>query len=415
MKNILLILFLSVGFNALVKAQTLDGYKELAAKNNPSLQASYKNVEVALQKVAQVSNLPDPNLSLGYFITPVETRVGPQKIKLSLSEMFPWFGTLKAKKQEAALLADAHYQLFLNAQDKLYFKVASAFYPIVELEQLIVLESENIQILNSYKEIAQVKFQNGKGSLVDVLRAQMMLEDAQTNLEILEEKKVPLNAVLNALLNRPLNEPISVDANNFNSTIAPTLGEKDSVGANPLLEAAALKVKAAKENETIATKQGLPKLGLGVDYVFIGERVDLSMADNGKNVFMPMLSMSLPVFRAKHNAAKKTAQLRTEAFVLEKTALKNNLEASLEMELFRINQQSDLITLYQNQIQTTEQSLRLLYTSYGNSGSGFEEVLRMQQQKLKYEKLKISTTSQYWLSVEKMEYLTSNNTSKPKK
>lgn len=409
MKNILIILCISVGFNALVKAQSLDYYQELAAKNNPSIQAAYKNFEVALQRVAQASDLPDPNLSLGYFIAPVETRVGPQKMKLSLSEMFPWFGTLKAKKQEATLLADANYQLFLNAQNLLYFKVASAFYPIVELEYLMALERENIQILSSYKEIAQMKFQNGKGALVDVLRADMILQDALTNLQILEKKESPLKAALNALINRPVDAEIKVASTAFYSGLNADLEQKFSIDSNPLLEASALKVKAAKVNETIAVKQGLPKLGVGIDYVFLDERPDISLADNGKNVFMPMFSMSLPVFRAKHNAAKKSALLKTEAFNLQKQALKNSLEASVDMELFKLKQQADLIDLYQNQILSTEQSLRLLYTSYGNSGSGFEEVLRMQQQELKYEKLKITTTTQYWISKEKMGYLTSKN------
>merc|ERR1711974_383443 len=48
-----------------------------------------------MQKVAQVNNLPDPTFSFGYFISPVETRVGPQRAKVGLTQMFPWFGTLK--------------------------------------------------------------------------------------------------------------------------------------------------------------------------------------------------------------------------------------------------------------------------------------------------------------------------------
>lgn len=410
MKNSFLLLLICVSVNAFVNAQSLDKLKELAANNNSSLQATYKRFEAALERVVEVSDIPDPNLSLGYFIAPVETRVGAQKMKLSLSEMFPWFGTLKAKKQEATYAADVAYQGFIEAKNQLFFKVASAYYPRVELEQLMALELKNIQILSSYKEIAQMKFQNGKGAMVDVLRAEMMLQDAQTNIQILENKKTPLDATLNALLNRPLDTKITFENVDFNPNLSETIELETSVLSNPLLEAADLKIKAAKVRETIAIKQGLPKLGLGIDYVFIEERADATLADNGKNALMPMLSMSLPIFRAKHQAAKREALLKTEAYHLERQALEYNLEASLEMALFQLKQQNDLMELYKNQIQTTQQSLRLLYTSYGNSGSGFEEVLRMQQQELTYEKLRITTSTQYLLSVEKIAYLTSQNT-----
>ena len=92
--------------------QTLEDYFQIATENNPSLQAQYKDFEAALQKVSQVSSLPDPTFSFGYFISPVETRVGPQRAKFSLSQMFPWFGTLEAQSDAASLMADANIRPF---------------------------------------------------------------------------------------------------------------------------------------------------------------------------------------------------------------------------------------------------------------------------------------------------------------
>ena len=129
-------------------------YFRVAAENNPGLQAKYKDFEAAMQKVPQVSSLPDPTFSFGYFISPVETRVGPQRAKFSLSQMFPWFGTLEAKADAASLMAEAKYQLFLDAQNKLYYEVSAAYYPLYELNRLKEIEQKNINILQSYKTIA---------------------------------------------------------------------------------------------------------------------------------------------------------------------------------------------------------------------------------------------------------------------
>ena len=160
MKKFILILFTALGFHLSGNAQTLEDYFQIAAENNPGLLAKYKNFEAAMQRVAQVSSLPDPNLSFGYFISPVETRVGPQQARFSLTQMFPWFGTLSAQENAASLLAEAKYQEFLDARNKLYYQVSASYFPLYELEKLISIEVENQRILSSYKEIATVQFQN---------------------------------------------------------------------------------------------------------------------------------------------------------------------------------------------------------------------------------------------------------------
>jgi outer membrane protein TolC len=403
------ILIATLLFSSLSFAQTLDDYFKIAAENNPGLQAMHKEYEAALQKVPQVSTLPDPTFSLGYFISPVETRVGPQQAKFSLTQMFPWFGTLKAQGNVAALMAEAKFQNFIDARNRLYFQVASAYYPLYELKDFVRIEQENISILESYKTIATQKFKNGTGTMVDVLRVDIMLKDAQTNLTILRDKEKPLLTTFNKLLNRPENELVQI-SETLNAEIIADSYRKDSlIAANPKLKALDLKLQASQAAEIVAQKQGLPKLGIGLDYVLVGERTDISMPDNGKNVLMPMVSISIPIFRAKYNASVKEAQLLQESYTLQKQEVTNTLFSEYEMVWFQVQQQLQLISLYQQQIQTSQQSLNLLFTSFGNSGKEFEEVLRMQQQLLKYQKMSATALVQYHIAIERINYITSKS------
>ena len=155
MKNVftMILVFISIGSYS----QTLEEYFKIAAENNPGLLSQYKEFEAALQKVPQVSTLPDPSLSVSAFGQMVETRVGPQKARFSLSQMFPWFGTLKTQGDAAALMAEAKYQSFLDARNKLYFEVSAAYYPLYELQEWIKIEERNIAILESYKTISNSK------------------------------------------------------------------------------------------------------------------------------------------------------------------------------------------------------------------------------------------------------------------
>jgi outer membrane protein, heavy metal efflux system len=401
--NIIILMILGITAG---QAQTLDDYFRIAAENNPGLQARYKEFEASLQKVPQVSTLPDPTFSFGYFISPVETRVGPQRAKFSLTQMFPWFGTLKAQGDAAALLAEAKYQSFLDARNQLFYQVAAAYYPLYELNQWKKIEQENIDILESYKNIANSKFKNGTAPMVDVLRVDIMLKDATTNLSILNQKEKPLLTTFNNLLNRK--EDVAVAINDSLPVEAIPLNfRKDSLLANnPMLDALDLKIKASEAGELAAQKQGLPKVGIGLDYVVVGERTDMALSDNGKDVLMPMVSVSIPLFRKKYDAAEKEAQLMQESFALQKAEMENSLTSGYEMAWFQIHQQKQLLSLYEQQIQTSQQSLNLLFTSYSNSGMEFEEVLRMQQQLLKYEKMKATAEVQYQTALAKLNYLT---------
>jgi outer membrane protein TolC len=378
----------------------------MAAKNNPGLQSKYKEFEAALQKIPQVNALPDPLFSFGYFISPVETRVGPQRAKFSLSQMFPWLGTLKAKGDAAALMAAAKYQSFLETRNKLYFDVAAAYYPLYELQQLQEIERKNIEILESYKSIATGKFENGAAPMVDVLRVDIMLKDAQTNIEILNEKEQALVSAFNNLLNRDENEDVVVTDTLLATAVAIEAAKDSLLLRNPAINDLDLKKKASQANEIVAQKQGLPNIGVGLDYVIVGEPSGMSVNDAGKDVLMPMVSVSIPLFRKKYDAAKKEAQFMQESFKLQKENLLNSLSAEFDKTLFEISQQLKLLELYREQVTTTQQSLNLLLSSYGNSGKEFEEVLRMQQKLLQYEKLMAKAVAQYHTATARVDYIT---------
>ncbi len=376
-------------FSSFVAGQSLNDYLGLAAENNPGLQSKHKEFEAAMEMVNQARSLPDPNFSVGYFISPVETRVGPQQARFSLSQMFPWFGTLRAKGNASALMAEAKYQAYLDARNVLFFQVQQAFYPIYERQMLQAIQEDNLRILRSYKEIALKKFEGGDGSLADVIRTEIMIKDIKAKIDILKDQERPLLIGFNNLLNRaPSDSVVISDSLDLHISIGHAFDS--TLAENPRLKEIDLKIKAMKEQELLAVKQGLPKLGVGLDYVLVGDRTDLGAGmtapeDNGKNAFMPMVTVSVPIFRKKYKSAQKEAQLMQEAFELKKEETVNGLNSAYEESLFNIRKQQRLIEVYEDQTAETQEVLDLLYSTYSNSGKDFEELLKMQQQLLQYE------------------------------
>ncbi|WP_088654207.1 TolC family protein [Geofilum rhodophaeum] len=400
----ILVLFWVTGLGG--NAQRLEDYYQIAAENNPGLKAKYAAYEAALQRIPQARSLADPTFSFGYFISPVETRVGAQRARFSLTQMFPWFGSLKAQGDVAALAAEAQFQEFLDARNALYFRVAQAWYPLYELQKLRLLERENIRLLESFKTTTTQKYENGMGAMVDVIRVDLLLNEANTQLEILDKKEASLTSRFNTLLNRGYDEPVVV-ADSLAAGDMLMDYRKDSLLVNhPRMAALDLKLKSAEAAEKVALKQGLPKIGVGLDYVLVDERSDMVLEDNGKDVLMPMVTVTIPIFRKKYRAARQEARFMQEGTALEQEALANELTAAYHRATFELQQQADLVALYAQQSAATRQAMNLLLSAYGNSGKDFEEVLRIQQQLLKYERLNTTALSQYFIALEEVNYIT---------
>ncbi|NEN23820.1 TolC family protein [Cryomorpha ignava] len=400
---------LTVFFSAQLSAQTLEDYYRIAAEDNPGLKAKYTDFEASLERVVQVNSLPDPTFSFGYFLSPVETRVGPQRAKFSLSQMFPWFGTLSARGDVATLNAEAKYQAFLDARNALYYQVSAIYYPLYELRELQEIEVGNIRILESFKTIATSKFENGSGSLADALRADITLQDAIVELAILQEKENGMHAAFNKLLNRPYNAAIEI-SDTLTVQNAPIVFQPDSIlSRNPSLASLSLQAQAAEAQQIAAQKQGLPAFGVGIDYVLVDKRTDMDMPKNGQNVLMPMVTMSIPIFRGKYKGAIREAELLQESFELKKQDYSNSLLSSFHKVQFDLKKQTDLIALYRRQVVTTQQTMNLLLSAYANSGNDFEDVLNIQKQLLKYQRTLVNALVQYNISFAEMDYIMSRN------
>ncbi|MGQ9620134.1 MAG: hypothetical protein ACUVTX_04030 [Bacteroidales bacterium] len=91
--NIIIILLLAhaCGYSSYSRQpeDSLMHYLEIASKNNPGLLQKFTEYKAALQKVKQVGSLPDPELNMGVFFTPMELLSGNQVADIRLMQMFP--------------------------------------------------------------------------------------------------------------------------------------------------------------------------------------------------------------------------------------------------------------------------------------------------------------------------------------
>lgn len=436
--------FVAISYPQNLKAQdSLTHYLIRSAQNNPALKSSYNQYRASLEMIQQVGSLPDPDITFGVFLKPNEQLMGNQNADIKFMQMFPWFGTLTAAKNEAAQMAKARFQEFSEARNRLFYDVTSRYYQLYRLEKEKTLAEKNLKFLKTYEQISLIRFrtsgnassssgsqpnmapavsnnksgmQGGMGNtpqqgasnqqsssggampsggsampqgkgIVDVLRVQMDIRDLESSLAFLNDQKAPLTAGFNSYLNRPLNSEIYVPDTLSALTIDISLKVlTDSiVSNNPMLKMYAAEQESYKAKIEKSRLMGLPMFGLGADYMLLSKRADVMGSDNGKDMIMPMVNLTLPIYRKKYTSMRKEAEYMMNASKNKQTNMLNNLQVDLENALLNLKNAERKINLFKLQTTLANQSLNVLTASYRTAGLDFEEVLRMQQKLLDYE------------------------------
>ena len=399
------------GTMSVCAADSLDGYLAEAADNNPGLKAKFAAYNAALEQVPQVGSLPDPQVMFGYFIRPVETRVGPQRARISATQMFPWFGVLGAKKDAAVTMAKAKYEVFAEAKSRLFFEVKSAYYNLYFTGKAIDITRENIAILTTFRNLALIKVESGLATSVDVLRVEMEIADLENRRALLEDsfaaQQTGFNNLLDAKSRSTVVLPDTIVIPDRTLAADATL---DSIrnGNHQVLQSEFMEA-AYRKQELVARKMGKPNFSIGIDYILVGKSSNpmASPSESGRDaIVFPTIGLSVPIYRQKYTAMAKEAALQQESQGGERRDRINMLETSFAATEKEYRDAARRVPLFEGQADKANRALGILRTEYETSGKNFEEVLRMERQLLGYELEREKARTDKGAAAAFIEYLT---------
>ena len=447
---------------------SLNYYLEIAEKNNPTVMQRYNEYQAALQKIPQASSLPDPQLEMGFFLSPMELMAGNQVADVKLMQMFPWFGVLKNAKDEMSLMAKAKYEAFVDAKLQVYFDVQSIWFDLYKVRQNLIISANNLELLKTIERLSIAKLKtgstsnasnsasgkmqgngasglsassggmsdgmnnnarssglvtsakangvsapmnaamsSGNSSLVDIYRIQTEIQELENSILLLKNEEQIIQSKFNSQLNRNLQLPVAV----INSLpVEPLdiayLTVSDSMFVNnPMLTMLKYDQLSIDARKRMQQKMGLPMVGVGLNYSVISKSEMSTSPMNGQDMIMPMLSVTLPIYRKKYKA------MQTESGYL-KAASKNNYVATANAlkiaYLEALQQYHDAkrrIKLYQNQRELTQKSVDILLKSFAASTVGLTEIVQVQQQMLDYEMKEVEAVVDYNKAISQLKRL----------
>ena len=387
MKKIVIIMTIAlITLSGKLSAQeVINQYLQTAAENNPGLKVKFNEYMASLERVPQVGALPDPTVAFGYFIQPIETRLGPQQAKISASQMFPWFGTLSARENSVEALAKAKYELFEEAKSKLFYDVKATYYNLFFTEKSIGITLENIEILSSFKSLANIKVESGSASAVDAYRVEMEINDLENQLALLRDNSTVLKVKFNKLLNVDEATTIQIADELLSENLISKQAEMDSIMANNnALSSFDYQLEGLEYRKTSASKEGLPQFSIGLEYALIGEG-NSTASNAGQDAFVfPKIGLTIPLYRSKYKAKVQEVVYLQEAKSFEKSDKQNTLTVLFESVWKDYQDANRRLSLYQEQTELAQKSLSILESNYATNNMDFEEILRMERKLLKY-------------------------------
>ncbi len=230
---------------------------------------------------------------------------------------------------------------------------------------------------------------SASSGLADVYRIQIETSDLENNIEFLKDKQNSIIANFNTYLNRPVTslvytyENITIDSLEF---ALPAVSDS-MLSRNPMLGMLDFERQSLEARKKMVTRMGYPMVGLGLNYSVM-EKSNASMGEpsmNGKDMIMPMLVITLPIYRKKYTAMQNEAQLLKEAASENRQATANSLQYEYYEAALLYQDAQRRVKLYDNQSRLASKSLDLMMKSFSTSSSGLTDVLRVRQQTLDYE------------------------------
>ena len=381
------------------KEDSLAVYIAEAIRNNPGLKSEYQAYQAQMANAQGAGVLSDPQLSVGLFPQAMHHVNGKQLATITIMQMFPWFGTLKAGREQMEYKAQEAYQKFREKSLSTAFNVEKQWYSILATQEKVKAVKQKRALLNDIKKVAIYLYKNytaGRDTkMSDQLRLDAEEERLKEQTESLETQltlqKQQFNITMHRQPNAALSLPDSIPLRQM-----PTFNWTEIERNNPKLAQYSAIQKAFKSQEEQTRAKGMPMIGVGLQYMLNG-KVDMPMMPNmnGKDMVMPMVSVTIPIYRKKITSAIHSAQL------MERSAAYNyqsQLDA-LQSTYLSIEQRADDIKrklkLYESEVSLLNRTLELMQKEYATGATSLTDILQTTRESIDYDLLKAEANAQY--------------------
>ncbi len=339
---------------------TLNQCISIALDENPLIHASEQKYQAALARINQAKALSQPTLNVDSDLQPDILDIsgsGESYVGVGKSLKFPgkrMIQTAIATKESDEIIMDAE----LLKLDIIY-QVKLAFYRLILNLERLDYAGKNLELTQDFLDKTKVKFEAGDAAQVDVIRAQVEMAKATSEIRLVSNEVVQNKADINFLLGRNKNNPLEIEKEIRQPVLLPDLEE---LIQQALLNRPEIKsLNYALEKELLMKKQAslsyLPDFDLGFSrHTIAGESKTWDMT----------VALPIPIFfRQLTRGEIAEAKANYQSLQSELVYLQNNIHLEVESAYRSAATAMNLISLFdRDMLNQSEEVYNLLLFSY---------------------------------------------------
>ena len=373
-------------------ASLIDSLLDEARRGNPALESAHAAWQAERARTDAAGKLPDPRLTYGGFVQPVETRVGAQRHHVGIQQTIPWFGSLGRERAVThASSRAAKARLALTWID-VELQVTRTLHEIHHLDGLREIERQSLALLQQFESVARARLRTNSTTNADVLRLQIELARGEDRLRRLGDERLPTVERLNALLDRSPGTDLKVEPPLPTWPMPPQAREEALLASHPRLELLRALALRAERRTDVARDRGRPELTVGITHTFVDPRDLDGLEGDGNDATLATVSLNLPLWRGKVEAGVRAAEAERVSHEAALRDATNDLRARLQRARFDHEDAGRRIELYEETlVPKAEESLRATLDAYATARADFGELIDVQRTLLEFQRALLET------------------------
>lgn len=321
----------------------------VALDRSPRIAAARARADAAAARADAAGWLPDPKLTLGWYATEVETRVGPQDWAVGVQQAIPFPTKLALRRDAAAVRARRAGMAYQRVVRDVLVEVVKTAHDLEYVDRALAITDDLAAVLDRY--VAQAAAPDASPLAAELFRAETQRAQLENDRVLLLELRTVRRRHLASLLALPTAAlPDLVHAGQLPRVQADFDALVELAGRhNHELAEAGLALDEARVQARLAEQTRLPDLSLGVTRIDT-DRLDGSLGldpgDNGKDPVVVQLGATLPLWVGRDAATIRAGRADERAAALERADQAERVRDRLARAWFDLRNAERLEELY---------------------------------------------------------------------
>ncbi|MEO9595249.1 TolC family protein [Rhodopirellula bahusiensis] len=382
---------LSTPNSQLSTGQPVDYFISQALAAHPSIQAARQRVQAELERIPQVTALPDPQFNNTFWPlhdNSIQTAAGRVANQMSLQQGVPFPDKLRTKGSIVSREAQMAQAEVERIERKITESVRLSYYEVWYATRAIAIIEESRDLVDDLAKVAEARYRSG-GTQQDVLRAQLEIDRLDDQIIQLTKQLEMSQADLAALLQQPVSllpqateelgiadAPMQLDA---------LISQAEQ--CNPSLRGLAAEIQRDRQKQRLACLQQYPDFMVGLNWGIVSDNHDvISPVANGNDNLSITFGTTLPIWREKINAGVREASRRTSSTQQRLEAERDEIYGRLRRLLAQADSLVEQTDIYEDRIiPRTEDTLKLAIADYRGERTDFFTLIETYRELLMFE------------------------------